>query len=79
MYFVVRVSAEEFTQILSLEYVKLVNGLSIIPLILKIHNIFWALKSKTSYQADKKKQFLDSLAIAFKSNTNFILSRDMSI
>lgn len=43
----VRVSAEEFTQILSLEYVKLVNGLGITPLILKVHKTYWALKIKT--------------------------------
>lgn len=54
MHFIVHVSAEEFTQILSLEYVKLVNGLSITLLILKVHNTFWALKIKASYQADKK-------------------------
>lgn len=77
VHFIVRVSAEEFSQILSLEYVELVNGLSVTPLILKVHNTFWALKVKTSYQADKK-LFLDSHITAFKNNTNFILSRDMS-
>lgn len=54
MGFTVHVPAEDFIQILSLEYVKLVNGLGITPIILKVHKIFWTLKIKGSYQADKK-------------------------